>query len=535
MSKGDKENELVLHYTLGNITKPFETKNLNLVTPFPHQLFDYKHEAVYYDSQLATLYGVIKIDWDGQYQEPEVAFPQDGIFPTPISLSLLVNTDGQGSVFRYDTHFTSFSLTGWTSLAAYFNSLANSVTTDGPSTDINLFAYLLFAFLGGLILNLMPCVLPVISLKLFGLIAHRDEDNQSILKHNMSYTLGVIGTFILFGFTVLFLKSSGEKIGWGFQLQSPTFVFIMFLVIFLMALNMLGLFEFITPGGKKLGNTEIKKGFYGDFISGVLATILSTPCSAPFLGTALTFAFTTSNLNIFLIFTMVGVGLAFPFILTGFFPRLVNFLPKPGMWMEKLKYLLGFSLLLTCVWLYDVLVNLIDYQFYGIYLNTIIATLFFGFFFRKKISKLFIWNLFFFAIPLLLISSFYFQGALTTLETKNSSSSVSSDINWEPWSEEKVKSYIGKQPVFVDFTAKWCLTCKVNKKLVLSTESFERFKTRVNLKTFVADWTKRDDVITDFLAKHNLVGVPAYFIQTIDGKIISLGETISINKIEKNL
>ena len=99
MSKGDKENELVLHYTLGNITKPFETKNLNLVTPFPHQLFDYKHEAVYYDSQLATLYGVIKIDWDGQYQEPEVAFPQDGIFPTPISLSLLVNTDGQGSVF----------------------------------------------------------------------------------------------------------------------------------------------------------------------------------------------------------------------------------------------------------------------------------------------------------------------------------------------------------------------------------------------------------------------------------------------------
>ena len=233
----------------------------------------------------------------------------------------------------------------------------------------------------------MPCVLPVISLKLFGLIIHSNETKKQILKHNLSYTAGVLASFLILGAAVVILKASGDQIGWGFQLQSPLFVLTMMIILLVMALNMLGLFEFVTPGGKHLGNAEIKKGMGGDFINGVLATILSTPCSAPFLGTALTFAFTTSYLNIFLIFIAVGIGLSFPFLLTGFFPALIKFLPKPGLWMENLKRLLGLSLILTAIWLYDVFFAILSHEALGLYINTLFALIIFAFYFRKHMSK----------------------------------------------------------------------------------------------------------------------------------------------------
>ena len=376
----------------------------------------------------------------------------------------------------------------------------------------------------------MPCVLPVISLKLFGLIIHSNEKKKQVLKHNLFYTFGVLASFLVLGGVVVLLKSGGEKIGWGFQLQSPLFVLFMLILIFLMALNMFGLFEFITPGGKRLGNQELKRGVSADFINGVLATILSTPCSAPFLGTALTFAFTTSHLNIFLIFTFVGLGLAFPFILTGFFPKMIRFLPKPGLWMDKLKKILAISLILTAVWLLDVFFSLVNYADIGIYLSLLLTSIFFIFYLRKFLSKRLIYTI----LSTILIFVLAQKTILLTLNDNSLNSSAQTTKNWTPWSRKQMEQAKGSY-VFVNFTATWCLTCKVNKKLVLETHAFKELAQKHKITLLEGDWTKRDEKITMFLREHNIVGVPAYFLQKPNGEVISLGETISIGKIKNHL
>lgn len=542
LTKAEEDNRLSLQYTLTDFNlRNFDLKS-NLLTPYLQPPFDYKHEKLFFDKANNTLYGRIYLDWDGIYDEPERPLPEDGIFTKPITAKFLLQFDKNKKPVIIEHTFKQFAMSGDVAMEKFYKTLNPLSDKSGKSlgnsqnSKESLLYYILFAFLGGLILNLMPCVLPVISLKLFGLVAHNDESRSKILKHNLSYTAGVISSFMALGAIILLLKSSGEKIGWGFQLQSPGFVFAMMVILFVMALNMLGLFEFVTPGGRKLGNTEIKKGMGGDFLNGVLATILSTPCSAPFLGTALTFAFTTGPTSIFLIFFFVGLGLAFPFILTGFFPKLVSFLPKPGAWMEKLKNILGFTLLLTFVWLYDVLANIIDFNASGIYLNIIFTTIFMAFFFRRFITKLFFWNILFFALPIALTVNLVSSDGLKVDYGTELKSQKSNDLTWNKWSTDEMNNLKEqKKWVFIDFTAKWCLTCKVNKKIVFESNSFSKFVKENKVELLIADWTKRDDYITDFLNKYKIVGVPAYFLQKPDGEIIHLGETISIGKIKENM
>lgn len=542
LTKTKKENQLALQYTLTNFDiSKFDTK-ANLVTPFLQVPFDYKHEKLFYDVNNNTLYGRMYIDWDGLYEDPEIPLPKNGIFKNKITAKFLLQYNNSKNASIVEHTFSQFSVSTDEALETFFKTLTPiEKLQDVQSIETNqnnIFYFILFAFIGGLILNLMPCVLPVISLKLFGLVAHSAESKKKILKHNLAYTFGVISSFMVLAIVILILKSSGEKIGWGFQLQSPGFVFTMMGILFVMALNMLGLFEFMTPGGKVLGNTQIKKGLGGDVINGVLATILSTPCSAPFLGTALTFAFTTGTVNIFLIFFFVGLGLSFPFILTGIFPQLISFLPKPGAWMNKLKNILGFTLLITFVWLYDVLMNIIDFNSFGIYINSIFTLIFIAFFFRKHISKLFVWNIIFFSFPIILTANLFSSNGLKPYFGQESTSEVKTmdNLNWNKWSTESMQKLAKeKKWVFIDFTAKWCLTCKVNKKLVFDTSSFSKFIEENQIELLLADWTKRDDYITDFLNKYNIVGVPAYFLQKPNGEIIHLGETVSISKIKENM
>jgi len=537
LTKGPGENKLALHYILEDVELGQIRSKSNIITPYLQVPFDYKHEEAYYDKKSKTLFGRMYLDWDGIYEEPVWDLPNDGIFKSPITAKYLLNYP-KSSPSKIITHtFSEFTDTGDSQLTEKFKTLLKvgdkiKLTKESSeSNETSIFAYILFAFLGGLILNLMPCVLPVISLKLFGLIVHRDEEKKKVLKHNMAYTFGVLASFFVLASVIALLKASGDEFGWGFQLQSPLFVFIMILIIFVMALNMLGLFEFVTPGGKHLGNAEIKKGAYADFLNGVLATILSTPCSAPFLGTALTFAFTTSIISSYIIFMSVGVGLAFPFILTGFFPGLIKFLPKPGLWMEKLKYLLGLTLLLTVIWLVDVLFGIVDFSIIGLYFNSALALIFFGFFFRKFISKNIWSNLLILIISLGLV---YKTASLFNHQAQTSSSQVKSGLVWAPWANEKMMA-ANDTPIFINFTAKWCLTCKVNKKLVLQSDDFKELVEQKGLKLMEGDWTKRDDEITKFLKSYNIVGVPAYFIKMPSGEIKSLGETISISKIKENL
>ena len=541
LTKAQDENKLVLQYTFSNIDISQFNRDANLLTPYLIGLFDYKHEHLFLDEKNKTLYGRMYLDWNGIYEDPEMPLAKDGLFGKPIKANFLLQFNKNQKPQIISQEFKSFSVGGDKSLNEFLKTLTplNAVkkNNDAEATlaGKNLLSFIIFAFLGGLILNLMPCVLPVISLKLFGLIAHSDEPQGSILKHNLAYTAGVISTFMLLGAAIVFLKSTGEKIGWGFQLQSPGFVFGMLIVLLVMAMNMLGLFEFITPGGKTLGNAQVKKGFSGDFLNGVLATILSTPCSAPFLGTALTFAFTTGTAGIFIIFLFVGLGLAFPFILTGIFPKTVSFLPKPGAWMDKLKNILGFTLILTFIWLYDVFMNIVDFNYFGIYYNAIFASIFMSFFFRKKITKALILNIFFFAIPIALTINTISNNGLAVYDGPSEVSKGSS-LNWEKWSEAKMQELASESKwVFIDFTAKWCLTCKVNKKIVFNTDAFSKLVKEKEVSLLIADWTKRDDYITDFLQKYSIVGVPAYFLQSPSGKVIHLGETVSISKIKETI
>lgn len=532
LTREKDQNILTLHYSIKGTKKTKLPQKLALLTAFPHPPFGYKRETLFTDGE--TLYGKTEIEWDGIYQEPEVPLPADGSFKETYSLPFLLNAPGSSEVQKVNLKIKDFSASS-ASLDQFYKKLTplderNAPAISGTTSDMNFLQYLLLAFLGGLILNLMPCVLPVISLKLFGLIRHRNYSRRQLLRHNLSYTAGVVTTFMALAGVIAAIKATGEEVGWGFQLQSPAFILSMMLILFILSLNLFGLFEFVTPGGAKFGGARTEEGIVGDFFGGVLTTILSTPCSAPFLGTALTFAFTTSISTIFFIFLFIGLGLAFPFLLTAIFPKCLSIFPKPGPWMEKLKYFLGLSLIATVIWLYDVFVSLVNFDVISWRLNLLFALWFFAFFFRQKISKN---KAVVFAVFLVPFAQTFF--AMRDLELKPLMiSSVQKSSLWKSWSETKLEKEKGK-PVFMDFTAEWCLTCKVNKKLVLETSSFEEMAKKYELVLLRADWTRRDDNITQYLRKHGAVGVPAYFVQKPTGEVIFLGETISINEIEKVL
>lgn len=544
LSKGKALNTLALTYVVQKTTEISALQNTNLIYAFPQIPFDVKHETLKVVN--GTIKGVTEISWDGEYQDPPQPLAKDGKFKKPYTLKFLFVDPIEKRPIVIEKKFSGFDLNEIEVVAnvPVENTPPPEVPTqitEAPKTIVaastnSIVYYLALAFFGGLILNIMPCVLPVISIKLFGLVKYKNESHKKILRHNLFYTLGILCTFLVLASIVLSLKSIGSQVGWGFQLQSPNFIALMIMGLFIFALNLFGVFEFRTPGGSKLGNVATSEGFVGDFLSGVLATILSTPCSAPFLGTALTFAFTSSTLEIYLIFTMIGLGLAFPFILTAVYPKLVAFLPKPGNWMNTVKKVLGVTLLLTTIWLLDVYNALVDGSSHLIKLGGILVFIYAGFLLLRKKEK---WIG---LVSFLLALGIFVNISTTTLvASKDEQTALIRDklrtgLDWQAWSEAKMNEHkTNQQLVFIDFTAKWCFTCKVNEKLVLDTDAFKDLVQDKNLKLLIGDWTKRDEVIGSFLRKNGLVGVPAYFIQKKDGTLVNLGETVTIDRIKEQL
>ena len=550
-----KYNEgLALIYTVKGDPKNLVTTE-NLITPFLVEPFSFRRESLFRDKK-NNVYGRYTIDWDGEYLEPELPLPADGKFLKPFNLKLLIRGPISGEVYIVNKKFSSFAVDGQKNFSSFF-AILTPIKADhnGPGAkgdtqketkeektvksliNTTMIYFAVMAFLGGLILNIMPCVLPVISIKLFGLIRHSNEDKKSIMKHNLAYSAGVVITFLVLASVVNIFKSTGEQVGWGFQLQSPLFVAIMSVIIFIMSLNLFGLFEFRTPGGSSLGNVELRDTFIGDFLGGVLATILSTPCSAPFLGTALTFAFSESILTIYVIFIFIGLGLASPFILTAFFPSLIRFLPKPGMWMEHVKKFLGLTLVLTTLWLLDVFMALTESSTALLKINTSLALIFFIIYMRKKISK----NIAISILFLIPTSLLFIQAVETKVAIESTGSGLMRDkqregLPWQKWSEEKMTELqSSKELTFIDFTAKWCITCKVNEKIVLDTDSFSKLVKDRGINLLLADWTKRDPVIGSWLKSKGFVGVPAYFVINTKGELVKLGETISLGELKRVL
>tara|TARA_B100000579_G_scaffold112852_1_gene90278 strand:+ start:2241 stop:4403 length:2163 start_codon:yes stop_codon:yes gene_type:complete len=405
--------------------------------------------------------------------------------------------------------------------------IERSATLNLKANNQSLGMILLYAFLGGLLLNVMPCVLPVISLKILGFVNHGHESKARVRMLGVLYGMGVFVSFMILATIVISVKSAGELASWGMQMSNPQFVVLLTILVTLVALNLFGLFE-VTLGsvGVAAGSVSSKEGASGAFFNGVLATVLATPCTAPFLAPALGFAFMQSADLIILIFAFVALGLALPYVILSWNPKWLRFLPKPGPWMEKFKISMGFPMMGTVIWLF-----MLNYEYYGdrilwlgIFLIILSMSLWvFGEFFQRGTKRK---GLALGIAGLLGIGGFIFglEGQFqwrNPIDSNSKSVDVVQDfpggIQWHNWSPSAViAAQKNGQTVLVDFTAKWCMTCIANKKTSIDISSVRSLIAEKNIKAFRADFTRRPDHITRELAKWNRVGVPLVLVFSAD-------------------
>ena len=445
----------------------------------------------------------------------------EGAWPSELAGLAVRNLKDHGKTEAFEVKFP---------ILASASGAAATTTTQAPppaTADKSLWRMLLYAFIGGLILNVMPCVLPVISLKILGFVNQSKESPGRVRLLGMLYGAGVVVSFLVLAGVVIGVKSAGELASWGMQMSNPQFVVLLTVLIMLVALNLFGLFE-VTLGsvGAAAGSVATREGAGGAFFNGVLATVLATPCTAPFLAPALGFAFTQTAAVIVLMFVTVALGLAFPYVALSWNPKLLRFLPKPGPWMEKFKVAMGFPMLATAVWLFSVSIEYYGGRvlWFGIFLIVIaMAAWVFGEFFQRGTGRR--------GLALGIAGALTLGGVVFGLEGQMqwrtptdplaAKAGVVQDfpggIRWHRWSPEAVaKAREAGQPVLVDFTAKWCATCIWNKKTSIDIESVGAVMADKNFKAFRADYTRRPDYITEELRDRGRAGVPLVLVFPAD-------------------
>ncbi len=389
--------------------------------------------------------------------------------------------------------------------------------------------YILFAFIGGLLLNVMPCVLPVIALKVFGLVKMAGDQPARIRGLGISFAAGILASFLGLALVVIVLQVAGQQVGWGFQFQEPRFVIAMAALVFAFGLSLFGVFEINLPGKVVTGISsavaqKTGKGYGASFGEGIFATVLATPCTAPFLGSALGFAFAQPWWIILLIFTCVAIGMAVPYVVLTSRPAWIRYLPKPGAWMVAAQQLMGFLMMATLLWLLYILGKQMGMEaviWTGAFLLSVgLACWLVGRFATLTASRRSYWATWGGAVLivvagylLFLVSALDINTALA-VETAGTPASASSDgIQWKQFSlaglEEDLR---GDRPVLLDFTAEWCLTCKVNEKTVLNSREVTDRIRAMNVLAVRADWTNRNPDITKLLAKFGRSGVPLYVV-----------------------
>ncbi len=388
-----------------------------------------------------------------------------------------------------------------------------SVKTESSESP-SLLLMLLFAFVGGLILNLMPCILPVLSLKALGIVHHAGQRKQEIRAEGWAFTWGVLASFWAFGILIAIFKLTGQTLGWGFQLQSPIFVSILSILFFMMALNLFGFFEL---GGRIMGvgsSFARIEGKLGSFFTGVLTTVAATPCSAPFMGTALGFALSQPVSISILVLTFLGAGLAFPYLLFAYLPNASKILPRPGAWMETFRQFLGFPLIATSIWLWYVLSEQSGFAAVGSTLVAILAISYLIWILKSKRPQTLLMKIV--ALGTVMLAGFTALQSLRTVHlssglTKNSPAHAAD--GWKPWSMNAMNSSIASgKPVLVNLTADWCVTCKVNEKLVFSRDETRELFKQKHVDAYVGDWTSADPAITAYMEKLGRNSVPVYVL-----------------------
>jgi len=405
----------------------------------------------------------------------------------------------------------------------YFSS--NNVSLENKFSSLNLLIALLSAFMGGLLLNLMPCVFPVISLKIFNFIEIANNKRE-VLFHGMSFSIGSIVTFISIGLIILILKIFGEEIGWGFQLQSPVFVSLLIYLFALLFLNFIGLFKIPNFFGKFGTKTSDTNSYKSSFGTGVLAVAVATPCTAPFMGSALGLALTQPNFFSILIFLFLGIGFSLPYLIISLFPGTLSYLPKPGNWMETFRQIMAIPIFLTILWLIWILSNQISFinlmnVMLGVSFILLLCFIKEIVTFLKVSSK--------FNIPtsaILLIFSLYllpFNSEIDNLPK--------SDI-----SLEKIENLSKKGPLFINFTADWCITCKVNEQIALSGNDFKSMIAGQNINYLKIDWTNKDPNVNKLIETYGRSGIPLYVFYPYEeyGPVI-LPEVLNKSILEKYL
>lgn len=373
---------------------------------------------------------------------------------------------------------------------------------------------LLFALLGGALLNLMPCVFPVLSIKALALVELSGAERAKARLHGLLYTAGIVVSFWALAGLLLALRYAGQQIGWGFHLQSPEFVIGLCVLLFLLGLNLLGVFE-IGIGLTQLGQaTAGRSGAAGAFATGVLATVVATPCTAPFMGTAVGFALSQSALVALLTFTLLGLGLALPYVLLLWIPGGQRILPRPGRWMETFKQAMGFLLLATVLWLAWVLggqggADAVIALLGGLLLAGVAAWVLQRWSEQGKKATAAALAL---VLVGLLIPLWQISGAKPHANTA-ASKSADDDLPWEPFTPAQLAAYrsAGKA-VLLDFTANWCVSCKVNERLVLRSQEVRARIRELGVIPMKADWTNEDPTIAQALAEFGRAGVPFYVL-----------------------
>ncbi len=405
----------------------------------------------------------------------------------------------------------------------------------------NVLKFILMAFLGGLILNVMPCVLPVLSIKAMSLVKQSQYDKRKILLSSIAYTGGILVSFLVLAIVVIIIKISGEMVGWGFQFQNPTFVMILLSIIFVFALSLFNVFVITAPGMQASAKAQSKGGLIGSFFTGVFAVLLATPCTAPLLGAALGFAFSQPPLVILIMFIAVGLGLAFPFILLGFWPKAIKMIPKPGDWMNIFEELMGFLLFGTALFLLRTMYflvggdNLMNILWFLLILG--VSTWAYGRFASPIATKLQKW-----LTIIIIIAVIYFSGSFllrfdNNIQTTENSSKIDKASGWLKFSPDDLEKYRKEgKPVFIDFGAEWCMTCKTNETVVLYTKEIQDAFKKYGVVLMRGDNTRKSKLIGEWLKKFNRAGVPLYiFYVPGKEKPVVLPEVITKEMIKKML
>jgi len=408
-------------------------------------------------------------------------------------------TDGSLPALRVETPFVTDEIT------------AAGLETTTPAATTGLAGTLALAFIGGLILNLMPCVFPVLGIKILGFVNQAGSDQRKVVMHGITFTLGVLLSFWVLAGALAILRAGGDQLGWGFQLQSAGFVFALTVLLLVFALNMSGVFEFGLGATGVGAGLQMKDGYAGSFFTGVLATVVATPCSAPFLAPALGAALALPTTESFVIFTAIALGLSAPYLLLSLFPAAIKVLPRPGAWMETFKQFMAFPLYATVGYLVWVLAGQVSEPAFLITLFSLVLIALAAWFYGR-------WNApgatagrarFGLASGAVLLVAGLWLGWPAAPAQAAAEGETGYTLTWEDWSPAAVEKYQAEgRTVYVDFTARWCFTCQTNKAAVFGSAEVLRYFAEHNIVALKADWTNKDPRITAELAKYQRSAIP---------------------------